>query len=311
MIEVSKVQVFDRQLKCIEEVELPERVYWVSGRSGIGESGLWYKGIGTSYSKHTALEPNKKDTILSKSTVLYGGYEVQYRNWVNRFGIFNDRMQWYFSEWIGGAGKRESKIVENSQKFSKSAVKVVDVISVIDDHFVYVMEIEGNKWSVDSVDKVVEVLKTMLEEGWNFYWDKGSIRDMNANGLVTDVADLFYSEDIKHKFGTVYSVVYSMKQLNKAIASDFEKRMNVVLDVKNIPFACLKVMKELGCDISGVYDRNTFECNWEDYKRLILDVLMEGRNCAGGEFEEIGREVRDMYKNSFVRSVKNAKDYKR
>jgi hypothetical protein len=38
---------------------------------------------------------------------------------------------------------------------------------------------------------------------------------------------------------------------------------------------------------------------------------MEGRNCAGGEFEEIGREVRDMYKNSFIRSVKNAKDYKR
>ena len=311
MIEISKVQVIDRHLKCIEEVKLPERVYWVSGRSGIGESGLWYKGIGTSYSKHIALEPNKKDTILSKSTVLYGGYEVQYKYWVNRFGIFNDRMQWYFSEWIGGAGKRESKIIENSQKFSKSAVKVVDVISVIGDHCVYVLEIEGNKWSIDSVDKVIEVLKTMLEEGWNFYWDKGSIRDMNANGLVTDVADLFYSEDIKHRFGTVYSVIYSMKQLNKALASEFEKRMNVVLDVKNIPFACLKVMNEVGCDVSGIYDKNTFEYNWEDYKRLILDVLMEGKNCAGGEFEEIGDKVKAMYKNNFIGGIKNAKNYKK
>jgi hypothetical protein len=303
VIIVDKVQVVDKGLKVVAEVKLPERVYWVRGRSGIGESGLWYKGIGTLYRCHTAKDVNGYRVI---GQAVYGGWVVQYVPWVNRFGIFQERNQWYFSEWIGGAGKREAKIVKNANEFSLSAVKVVDVIPVIDGHSVYVMEMKGGKIVCRDVRKILRLLEVMLSEGWNFPWDKGAIRDINEEGLVTDVADLFRSDDVKHKFGTVYAVLYSMKQLIPRIAKEFEKEVGVSLGLKELPFSCLKVMKRLGYDVSEVYDGKV-KWSWDDYRDLVLNVLMEGINCAGLEFPEFGEEVKRWYKRRFLREIKSAR----
>jgi hypothetical protein len=48
--------------------------------------------------------------------------------------------------------------------------------------------------------------------------------------------------------------------------------------------------------------------SWEEYKRLILDVLMEGVNCAGLEFPECGEEVKRWYKSEFMNKVEGCVD---
>jgi len=300
MILIDRVCVIDKGLRCLAEVVLPERVYWVAGRSGVGKSGLWYKGIGTLYQWHLAREVGRCKMI---NVGTYGGYEVQYVPWLNRFGIFAERMQWYFSEWIGGAGKRECRILENSEKFQFSAVKVDSMIPIVNDHNVYVLRIEGGKGKVTDVWKVMELLGIMLEKGWNFPWDKGAISDINAEGKVTDVADMFKSNDIKCKFGTVYSVLYSMVKLYSDLAKKFQEEVGVSLELKELPFSCLKVMKRLGCDILGIWGEKKVEYSWGGYKDLVLNVLMEGVNCAGIEFSEAGDEARKWYKNDFLRRV--------
>jgi len=299
MIEIDRVQVIDKGLRVVMEVGLPERVVWVGGRSGVGvKSGLWYKGIGTMYSFHFAKEIAGDCVVVDRG--LYGGWVVQYRPWVYRFGIFQERMQWYFSEWIGGAGKREEKIVRNADEFSFSAVRVVDIIQVMNGHNVYVLEMKGSKRVCKDVRKIMKLLEVMLESGWNLPWDKGAIRDINEEGLVTDVADLFKSDDVKHKFGTVYSVLYSMAMLLPDVAEEFERRFGVSLELKELPFSCLKVMKRLGCDVSEIWE-GKIKWSWEGYRKLVLDVLMEGVNCAGLEFFEYGEEVKKWYKREFMK----------
>jgi hypothetical protein len=305
MIEIDRVQVVDKGLRVVMEVELPERVVWVRGRRGVGESGLWYKGIGTLYRGHTVKNVNGYKVI---SQAVYGGWVVQYVPWLNRFGIFQERMQWYFTEWVGGAGKREAKIVKNAEEFLLSAVKVVDVIPVMDGHNVYVMEIRGGKGVCRNVKKVLKLLEVMLGEGWNFSWDKGAIRDVNGEGLVTDVADLFKSDDVKHKFGTVYAVLYSMRQLVPETAKEFEREVGVSLELKELPFSVLRVMKKLGCDVSEIWDGRKIEYSWSEYKRLVINVLMEGKNCAGLEFPEFGEEVKIWYRREFLKRCWDARD---
>jgi hypothetical protein len=304
MVVVDKVMVIDKGLRIVTEVELSERVVWVGGRSGIGESGLWYKGIGTVYSYHYAKERDDKCVVVDRG--VYDSYVVQYRPWVNKFGIFQERMQWYFSEWIGGAGKREEKIIRNADEFSFSAVRVVDVIQVMDMHNVYVLEMKGGKRVCEDVGKIMRLLDMMLSSGWNFPWDKGAIRDINEEGLVTDVADLFRSDDVKHKFGTVYAMLYSMRVLLSDVAEEFGRRFKVSLELKELPFTCLRVMKKLGQDISEIWD-GKIKWSWDGYKSLVLDVLMEGVNCAGLEFSKYGEEVKKWYKRKFLEDIGDAR----
>ena len=307
MIEIKQVKVFDRQMNCLACVDLPERVVWVSGRSGIGESGKWYKGIGTLYRGHLAWSVKDGDRIVGRSDVVYGGWSVRYDLWFGKFGIFTERMQWYFSDWIGGAGKKESRVVENSVAFKKSAVKVVDVIDVLGEHKVYVLEITGGKGVCCDGKKVAELLKVMLEDDWNFAWDKGAVRDINAVGLVTDVADLFRSSDVKHKFGTVYAVLYSARTLNGELAKSLEEELDISLELQEIPFSCLKVMRELGCDISGIWGGGKIRYSWEEYRRLVVDVLMDGVVCAGLEDVGIGEWAKRLYKDLFLMEVERRK----
>ena len=44
-------------------------------------------------------------------------------------------------------------------------------------------------------------------------WDKSSVMDISAKSLVTDVADLFYSDKLYHQLGSVYSILYSLGQV--------------------------------------------------------------------------------------------------
>ena len=92
MIEIKQVKVFDRQMNCLACVDLPEKVVWVGGRSGVGESGRWYKGIGTLYRGHLAWSVKDGDRIVGRSDVVYGGWSVRYDVWFNRCGIFTERM---------------------------------------------------------------------------------------------------------------------------------------------------------------------------------------------------------------------------
>jgi hypothetical protein len=45
---------------------------------------------------------------------------------------------------------------------------------------------------------------------------------------------------------------------------------------------------------------------WEEYRRLVLDVLMEGRNCACLEIPEFGEEAKKWYKEEFKKRLGDA-----
>ena len=96
-----------------------------------------------------------------------------------------------------------------------------------------------------------------------------------------------------------------MAMLLPDVAEEFERRFGVSLELKELPFTCLKVMKRLGCDVSEIWE-GKIKWSWEGYKKLVLDVLMEGVNCAGLEFSEYGEEVKKWYKREFLKRCGDA-----
>ena len=67
----------------------------------------------------------------------------------------------------------------------------------------------------------------MLKNKWNFLWDKASINDVNAKGMITDVADLFISDKIEHQLGTVYSIFYSLAKIDQKKYFEFLNVLNL------------------------------------------------------------------------------------
>jgi len=96
-----------------------------------------------------------------------------------------------------------------------------------------------------------------------------------------------------------------MRVLVPEVAGEFERKVGVSLDSKNLPFSILKVMKKLGCEVSEIWE-GEIKWSWDRYKILVLNVLMEGVNCAGLEFPDCGDEVREWYREGFLRRVMDA-----
>jgi len=104
----------------------------------------------------------------------------------------------------------------------------------------------------------------------------------------------------------VYALLYSMVRLYPGLAERFQEEVRVSLELKELPFSCLRVVKRLGCDISEVWDRETIEYGWNEYIRLVVNMLIDGVNCAELEFPECGEDVKKWYREDFGRRVRDA-----
>jgi hypothetical protein len=152
--------------------------------------------------------------------------------------------------------------------------------------------------------KLLRLIKYMVSEGWNFPWDKTSIRDISVNGRVHDVADLFRSKAPIHLSGTIYSVLYSLKSLSDLKYSEFIKYCGLQGEtISDIPFIAMNILREMG--LISWDDKNA---NRQDtYIHLIGNVILQGRNCASVEDVSKGDAVKFEYLSRFWKGLPEEK----
>ena len=135
----------------------------------------------------------------------------------------------------------------------------------------------------------------MISENWNFIWDKNSISDVSYNGLVTDVADIFKSSELKHKLGTVYSILYSLHHNHRSKFTDFIKlaglrhthHMDFVLN-------SIKIINKFGCNTDILNIGNDKDV----YVNTVKHYLIEGKNCGDCSFVGLGDQIRETYRKN-------------
>lgn len=281
-------------------LSLPEDVEFVSGRTSKSES-CYYKGVGSSYKGHASLSKDNYKFVRN-NPVFYYGYDVENVNWRGKFGIFQERFQPYFSDFIGTCGPKERSIETVSTQFIKSAVKVIDRVDydTVNQQSYYKLQYTSPRSQFTDDGKTIDfinLMDCMLHEGWNFPWDKASVRDINNNGLVSDVADMFFSHKPEHKFGTVYSVLFSTLRTAPLMFAKMIKQMGLLpTGVEGLPFVVLFVMDKLGF---GIPMRSDTTDRQSAYVHLIGNVLLRGRNCASVEDMEAGNKVMLDYVDRF------------
>ena len=281
----NTVSIYDRSGSVVDILELPEPVSHVSGRTGVGETGVYYKGVGATYRAHCVLDPEGFPDA-KPAGVFYYGHVVSVMEWAGKFGIFKARLQPYFSDMIGSCGPKELSIVEKAKAVPVSCVDVLGVhpIESLDDQYYIALRYRSKRsqWVETGLTKNLrETLLALASSGWCFPWDKAAIRDVNADGSVTDVADMFASDDPIHIFGSTYAVLYSLLRVAPQRFRTFLNHMRFqYVDERSIPTMALAIMAEAGLDTSFAFP-NTARDEWDIYYHMVANCLMAGRNCAG------------------------------
>lgn len=286
------------------QLEINDSIHHVSGRTSVGDK-YYYKGVGAEYKGHASLSPAESETIIGDNPVFYYGYDVVNPNWEGKFGIFCNKYQPFFSDFIGSCGPKEHNIFKMSN-FSRSALSVKDYVEFdsVNKQGYYILEYRSKRDSIldgGNLRGLADLMAALLDEGLNLPWDKTSIRDINSEGFVTDVADMFFSKNIEHRFGTIYSILYSLYVLNLGLYVEFIKSMGIVYSgLGDIPFVCMLLLNSRGMDVPN---KSIFKVKGDLYVHLIGNVLLRGRNCASVEHIDLGNDVMIQYLDRFSQSL--------
>lgn len=289
----NSVSFFDWHGTIEGEVLIPGApiVFQDGRRSYQPATGLHWKGAGCPYQGHFSLHPAPDEVVLGKSLVFYVGYHVGSAAYLHKTGVFRRRYQPLFTDPIGGCGPKERLISDPArQRLSFVAAQVIaELETPWPDTKVYAIRYRGGRHSFAGDPlRLWFLLEQMLRTGWNFYWDKNAVGDLNSLAMVTDSADLFYSADPIHQFGTVYALFYSLRTACPQRYHDLVHHAQINPDLDTAPAARLAL--EVLCDR---------EC-WPDLtpRELIRTVLMAGRACAGAESPENEAAARQFYQSS-------------
>ena len=299
----------------VNELVIKEKLKYISGRVSKGKQH-YYKGVGMPYSHHykrdiSNLSSNEYN-FLGHTNIFYLGYGVENKNWKNKFGIFQERYQPFFPDYIGGCGIKERAITPNSIAFKKSSVEILDVILYDKENqqYYFKMDYRCNRKNYikdnGSPEKLCELIEYMIDNDWNFLWDKNSINDITPEGLVSDVADLFISDELEHQFGSVYSVFYSLHKSCQKSYEEFLKYMGLKhTDKKSFVFNTIKILDDNGIDTKPLTIHDNDNAN---YVHSIMYYLLNGKNCAYCScdmFLAEGELVKKDYWNKFMQEVQS------
>jgi len=299
----------------VNELVIKEKLKYISGRVSKGKQH-YYKGVGMPYSHHykrdiSNLSSNEYN-FLGHTNIFYLGYGVENKNWKNKFGIFQERYQPFFPDYIGGCGIKERAITPNSIAFKKSSVEILDVILYDKENqqYYFKMDYRCNRKNYikdnGSPEKLCELIEYMIDNDWNFLWDKNSINDITPEGLVSDVADLFISDELEHQFGSVYSVFYSLHKSCQKSYEEFLKYMGLKhTDKKSFVFNTIKILDDNGIDTKPLTIHDNDNAN---YVHSIMYYLLNGKNCAYCScdmFLAEGELVKKEYWNKFMQEVQS------
>lgn len=300
----------------VNELVIKEKLKYISGRVSKGKQH-YYKGVGMPYSHHykrdiSNLSSNEYN-FLGHTNIFYLGYGVENKSWKNKFGIFQERYQPFFPDYIGGCGIKERAITPNSTAFKKSSVDILDVILYDKENqqYYFKMNYRCNRKNYikdnGSPEKLCELIEYMIDNDWNFLWDKNSINDITPEGLVSDVADLFISDELEHQFGSVYSIFYSLHKSCQKSYEEFLKYMGLKhTDKKSFVFNTIKILDDNGIDTKPLTIHDNDNAN---YIHSIMYYLLNGKNCAYCScdmFLAEGELVKKDYWNKFMQEVQNS-----
>jgi len=292
----SEIPVYSADGKLVGGFTVPHDLEYESGRTSYA-GDVYCKGVGVPYRHHCTLDALAPG-IVGPSEVFYAGFVAEDPRLVGKHGIFQQRYQPYFSDWIGACGPKEEKIIPNSKHFPLSAVDVLQHViwDTANRQSYYVLRYKGAREKFipnGDPDALVALLKTMVRFGWNFPWDKTAIRDITADGQVSDVADMFRSKKLSHQLGTVYAVFYSLNKLARAQYRGFSTFDPITASMLFLgECGVLKHWK--------LKNMGHKEIQVHGYK-----LLVSGNTCAGIEDKEFGRRVQEEYRRRMIRSIED------
>jgi len=283
---MSEIPIYDCIGNQIDVVRISDNLTYVDGRVSKGEK-YYYKGVGIPYNSHhitTDIDFNNYD-FIEKSEIFYLGNKVSKKCYQNKFGIFQEKYQPHFTDWLGACGVKELNIFENlydENGFEKTAIEAFEYITIDEKHQQYYLKVDypkGRKKYITNPNhkKLRELIDYMLNSNWNFPWDKNSISDINDDVGVTDVADLFQCSLLSSKIGTVYSLLYSLFHANSKDYIFFCEQNNL-RHYNSMSFVsnALQLISENNISVDEVYK----ETDLETYKNIVLNYLIVGRNCG-------------------------------
>jgi hypothetical protein len=279
------VLVYDTTGNVVNNIHIDDNLEYVDGRVYKG-SQIYYKGVGVPYtSHHTDLQISDEYDIISESPIFYLGTQVSKKCFQGKVGIFQEKFQPQFTDWIGSCGIKELNILENlydEPSFEKNSIDVLGYETIDESSEQYYLKVlyQCNRifyMQQPQSHKLRELLDYMITNNWNFPWDKNSISDISYSGLVTDVADIFNSDQLMHKIGTVYSVLYSLHNSSYEEYITFCEFNGLIHNNSmDIVFNSMYLLAMNGVDITPLIVGN----GTDTYKNIIMNYLVVGKNCG-------------------------------
>jgi hypothetical protein len=307
---VTVIPIYNTNGVKVDSISINDELDYVSGRVCKGKT-LYYKGVGVPYQHHFVINPDDRYKDLGRSGVFYLGNAVVKPEFVDKYGIFQERYQPFFPDFIGSCSIKEGTIVINSISFEMSTVEVVDCVKFdeVNQQHYYVLDYKCGR--VNYLDggnpkDLRNLLDYMLRNQWNFLWDKTSIGDISASGGVSDVADLFVSGKLEHQLGTAYSVLYSLSKLDQVKYQEFLRYIGMrhTTDMDYV-FIAARLLHSVGIDIKPLFP---YAEPIKNYKYILLNYLLTGKNCAYCScdlFMNEGNQVRDEYVKNMTTLLKH------
>jgi hypothetical protein len=278
---VTDVPIYNSKGVQVDSFFIDDKIVYVDGRVSKGDK-CYYKGAGIPYKAHHVRKLT--DEYLHEYTcdVFYIGECVRKKVFIGKTGVFQEPFQPHFTDWIGACGEKEIQIVENlwEMRFDRSAIEVFGFEEITPGQYYLMCNYpEGRHQYLDNpnASNLFTLIAYMTDNNWNFPWDKRSISDINPSGKVTDVADVFHSERLVHKVGSIYSVLYSLAQTDRARYVEFCERYMLPFD-RHVYFVTntLSLLQRLGVDIEPCMRDNIVET----YKHTVRNYLVPGKNCG-------------------------------
>lgn len=306
------VPIYNSQGVQISELQIDDEIQYLNGRVQKGNKG-YYKGIGIPYRCHAMVEYNDLEyEVLEKTDIFYLGYTVIKNCFRGKTGIFQERFQPFFPDFIGSCSVKEGTIVLNSTIFGRSSVEVLDYVLYDETNAqsYYILDYKCGRQSYLSNNgnphKLRALLDYMIQSDWNFLWDKTAINDVSSEGLVSDMADLFISNDLSHKIGTVYCILYSLMKLNPNKYTEFLKVNNLRhSDPRSLIFNTVEILHLNDVNVKELFAYNTLD---KIYKNIILNYLVVGKNCAYCAcdlYKHNGEKIKEQYVKMIEKELSN------